>query len=96
MKDEEELAHAQRPTSATTSSTKRTEFDFINLIRQRALSRNRSSEKSTPSSLVLHPSSLMVGIGDDAAIIRESAGRNTLITTDLLIEDIAIPPRRAS
>jgi len=30
----------------------------------------------------------MVGIGDDAAIIRESAGRNTLITTDLLIEDI--------
>jgi len=88
MKDEEELAHAQHPTSSTTSSTKRTEFDFINLIRQRALSRNRSSEKSTPSSLVLHPSSLMVGIGDDAAIIRESAGRNTLITTDLLIEDI--------
>ena len=88
MKDEEELAHAQHPTSSTTSSTKRTEFDFINLIRQRAVSRNRSSEKSTPSSLVLHPSSLMVGIGDDAAIIRESAGRNTLITTDLLIEDI--------
>ena len=29
-----------------------------------------------------------MGIGDDAAVIRQLAGRNTCITTDLLVEDI--------
>lgn len=49
------------------------EFSFINQIRQRA--------KKSSTNLVL-------GIGDDAAIWREHEGRERLITTDLLIEDI--------
>lgn len=50
-----------------------TEFSFIQQIRQQA----RSSQTD-----------LTLGIGDDAAIWRERAGRERLITTDLLVEDI--------
>jgi thiamine-monophosphate kinase len=57
----------------------RSEFDFIQRIRQRA--RNHSS-------LIPHPSSLLLGIGDDAAIIRQQSGREMVVTTDLLVEDI--------
>jgi thiamine-monophosphate kinase len=49
------------------------EFSFINKIRQRAVAASAS---------------LTLGIGDDAAIWREHAGRERLITTDLLIEDV--------
>jgi thiamine-monophosphate kinase len=49
------------------------EFSFIEQIRQRAS--NASAN-------------LALGIGDDAAIWREQAGRERLITTDLLIEDV--------
>ncbi len=56
----------------------RSEFDFIDHIRRRALKH---------SSLIPHPSSLL-SIGDDAAVIRQRAGRETVITTDLLIEEI--------
>ena len=56
----------------------RSEFDFIEHIRRRALKH---------SSLIPHPSSLL-GIGDDAAVIRQRAGRETVITADLLIEEI--------
>src|SRR3954454_2921394 len=61
----------------STEKQQRGEFDYIEKIRKRAAI-TRSSQTS----------SLLRGIGDDAAIIRETAGRNTLITTDLLIEDI--------
>jgi thiamine-monophosphate kinase len=60
-----------------------TEFDFINRIRERVASKEPAS-----SSLITHHSSLLTGIGDDAAVIRQTTGRNTLITTDLLVEDI--------
>jgi thiamine-monophosphate kinase len=40
------------------------------------------------SSLIPHPSSLRQGVGDDAAIIRQFDGRDTVITADLLVEDI--------
>jgi thiamine-monophosphate kinase len=57
----------------------RSEFDFIERIRRRALKR---------SSLITHHSSLDLGIGDDAAVVRQQAGRDTIVTADLLVEDI--------
>jgi thiamine-monophosphate kinase len=78
MKDEE---GQQGNPSATNSPVKaissRSEFDFINKLRQRV-----------GSSGVSHPSSLIAGIGDDAAVIRTLAGKDTVVTTDLLVEDI--------
>jgi thiamine-monophosphate kinase len=50
------------------------EFAFINRIR------NRISKRADPD--------IILGIGDDAAILREQTGRETLVTVDLLIEDI--------
>jgi len=51
----------------------RSEFDFINSLRQRFASSTQS---------------IVVGIGDDAAIFRSSSGKETVISVDLLIEDI--------
>jgi thiamine-monophosphate kinase len=56
------------------------EFDFIEVIRLRAA--------SNISSPITHHSSLLQGIGDDAAALAQKAGRATLITTDLLVEDV--------
>ena len=49
------------------------EFDFIERIRSRIKSQSPD---------------LLLGIGDDAAVLREQVGRETLITTDLLVEDV--------
>src|SRR5262245_41061489 len=62
----------------------RSEFDFINRIRREAL--KRRSQRS------------VVGIGDDAAVLREEPERETLVTVDLLVEDVDFklayaPPR---
>ena len=57
----------------------RTEFDFLERIRQRA---------ERHSSLSSHRSSLSLGIGDDAAVIRQQTWRDTVVTVDLLVEDI--------
>ncbi|MBA2733697.1 MAG: thiamine-phosphate kinase [Acidobacteria bacterium] len=71
----------------------RSEFDFIERIRQRALNQ-REESKGFRSSLIPHPSSLrppsslFLGIGDDAAVIGQQQGRETVITADLLVEDI--------
>jgi thiamine-monophosphate kinase len=51
----------------------RSEFDFINSLRQRI---GCSSQ------------SIVTGIGDDAAVFRNSSGKETVISTDLLVEDI--------
>jgi thiamine-monophosphate kinase len=67
-------------------SSPRSEFDFVQHIRQRA--RNQIERLRDSSSLIPHPSSLSLGIGDDAAIIQQQSGRETVITTDLLIEEI--------
>ena len=53
-------------------STK-SEFDFIDGLRQRAAATGHS---------------LVAGIGDDAAVYRSTAGKETVITADLLVEDI--------
>jgi thiamine-monophosphate kinase len=52
------------------------EFEFIERIRQRA-----ANQRSPASDLV-------VGIGDDAAVWRQQSGRETLVTVDLLVEDV--------
>ncbi|HKQ79813.1 MAG TPA: thiamine-phosphate kinase [Blastocatellia bacterium] len=61
------------------------EFDFIKQIRDQA------AKASAPD--------LILGIGDDAAVLREREGRETLVTVDLLVEEIDFkleyaPPRR--
>ena len=53
-------------------STK-SEFDFIDALRQRAAATGHS---------------LVAGIGDDAAVLRSTPGKETVITSDLLVEDI--------
>jgi thiamine-monophosphate kinase len=51
----------------------RSEFDFINSLRQRVAASSHS---------------IVTGIGDDAAVFRSSAGKETVVSTDLLVEDI--------
>ncbi len=65
----------------------RSEFEFINLIKQRALSRS-SLATDLHSSPVTRHTSLLKGIGDDAAVIRQNAGRDMVLTADLLVEDV--------
>jgi thiamine-monophosphate kinase len=60
------------------------EFDFIKRIRDQAAKRQTAD--------------LVLGIGDDAAILREREHRETLVTVDLLVEEIDFkleyaPPR---
>ncbi|MGB7925682.1 MAG: thiamine-phosphate kinase [Pyrinomonadaceae bacterium] len=56
------------------------EFDFINRIRRRALKQHHTAKDSD--------SSLCLGIGDDAAVVRQFSGRESVITADLLVEDV--------
>src|ERR1700748_3758232 len=66
-------------------SDRRGEFDFIERVRRQELARLDERENS---SLTTHHSSLLQGIGDDAAVIRQRSGFDTVITTDLLVEGI--------
>jgi thiamine-monophosphate kinase len=61
------------------------EFDFIERVRRRELARFASDKHS---SLVTRHSSLLLGIGDDAAVLRPRAGFDLVITTDLLVEGV--------
>lgn len=54
----------------------KSEFDFIKGLREKA------NGETTRKSVV------QVGIGDDAAVIRTQNSQDTVITTDLLIEDV--------
>ena len=76
MRNEEEGQSSQRTAPSTS------EFDFIERIRQRAFQQIKNL------TLIPHPSTLDLGIGDDAAVIRQSSGHDTVVTTDLLVEDI--------
>ena len=51
------------------------EFDFIRRLREQTRSRKHSSR-------------VVMGIGDDAAVISQLANRDVVISTDLLIEGI--------
>jgi thiamine-monophosphate kinase len=59
------------------------EFEFIEKLRARV-----AGNKSSGSSLVTQHSALLQGIGDDAAVIRSATGKDSVVTTDLLIEEI--------
>jgi thiamine-monophosphate kinase len=85
MKDGDE--QGQERTSSSPSAFP-SEFDFIKRLRQRTLLESQSSQ--THQSVIL-------GIGDDAAVVRASFGKDTVITADLLVEDLdfrrtTIPP----
>jgi thiamine-monophosphate kinase len=56
------------------------EFDFIRQLREQIQLRPRSSR-------------LSVGIGDDAAVIRQHSDRDFVLTTDLLVEGIDFHPQ---
>jgi thiamine-monophosphate kinase len=56
------------------------EFDFIRQLREQIRSRQPSSR-------------LSVGIGDDAAVIRQYSDRDFVMTTDLLVEGIDFHPQ---
>lgn len=66
-------------------SSNRGEFDFIERICRQETAR---LDKHANSSLITRHSSLIKGIGDDAAVVRQRAGFDTVITADLLVEDI--------
>jgi thiamine-monophosphate kinase len=70
----------------------RSEFDFIAHLRRLTQKKTGARKASSSSSPVSHPSflpsSLIVGIGDDAAVIRQRAGLDTVITADLLVEGV--------
>ncbi len=82
------------------SGQRRSEFDFIARIRQQTLKSSdtqrdhlsasglNSSHITHLSSLSSHHSSLLQGIGDDAAVIKQRGNFDTVITTDLLVEGI--------
>jgi len=57
------------------------EFDFINKLRRRV-------KDNAASSFIPHSSSLVQGIGDDAAVFKAMAGNDVVVSTDLLVEDI--------
>src|SRR5437763_7205608 len=87
----------RKPSSPNSSSSSRNEFDFIERIRRQELRRLAANKNSSlithhssliNSSLIPHPSSLLLGIGDDAAVIRQRAGFDTVVTADLLVEGI--------
>lgn len=64
---------------------RRSEFDFIESIRRQQLKRSGVPLNSSPAA---HHSSLLQGIGDDAAVIRQRSVFDSIITTDLLVEGI--------
>lgn len=61
------------------------EFDFIERLRRQELTR---FTKGKHSSLITHHSTLIRGIGDDAAVLRPRTGFDLVITADLLVEGV--------
>jgi len=79
-------APSRRKPAAGQKGAGRGEFDFIERLRRAELKRLDSPR--THSSLAAPHSSLLLGIGDDAAVIRQRAGFDTVVTADLLVEGI--------
>lgn len=78
MRDEEEdRARFENRARRSSRNPPRGEFDFINSIRRKALRHRRAFN-----------SSLLHGIGDDAAVIEQRGGFDTVVTADLLVEDV--------
>ena len=87
MRDEEgDVERFSNHPHRSSRTPSRSEFDFINSIRQKAL--RHSQRKSFNSSLRPPPSSLLFGIGDDAAVVEQRGGLDSVVTTDMLVEEI--------
>jgi len=83
MKNEEgKLPDANQPISTAMVQARRSEFDFIEDLRERTTS-SKGSLPITPGHSVL-----ISGIGDDAAVVRNASSKDTVLTADLLVEDI--------
>ena len=65
---------ADPPRHSQSSGPTRSEFDFIKALRQLVPGPDRAS--------------VIVGIGDDAAVIHNNPAKNTIVSTDLLVEDV--------
>ena len=63
----------------------RGEFDFIERLRRRELAR-AGTDKSSPHTS--RHATLVHGIGDDAAVFRQRAGFDTVVTADMLVEGV--------
>jgi thiamine-monophosphate kinase len=61
------------------------EFEFIQRLRRQELTRFATDKHS---SLITHHSTLLKGIGDDAAVLRQRAGFDTVVTADMLVEGV--------
>jgi thiamine-monophosphate kinase len=72
------MANDQHEQANATLAEVPTEFEFIRRLRERATLTAQLSQNNQ----------LATGIGDDAAIVRSSGGKDTVIATDLLVEDI--------
>ncbi len=91
--DDRNKSHKRRPSEKKAS---RSEFEFISILKDR-VAKSQSRARHSDSSLITHhlsrpliphPSSLLHGIGDDAAVISQSRSHDLVITADLLIENI--------
>lgn len=81
-------SEGSRPSRNKSSAPKspQGEFDFIARLRRRE--RAPAVVDNARSTLKARPSSLVAGIGDDAALLRQRAGLDTVVTADLLVEGI--------
>lgn len=78
MRDEvKPKAHSIAVPRSTTNQLHNSEFDFISRIKQRAEAARADKTDG-----------LVYGIGDDAAVLTGRGGRDSVITADLLVEDI--------
>jgi len=66
-------------------TARRGEFDFIERLRRREDALNDGTGTSRSDT---RRSTLLLGIGDDAAVFRQHAGFDTIITADMLVEGV--------
>ncbi|MDQ3668531.1 MAG: thiamine-phosphate kinase [Acidobacteriota bacterium] len=82
MNDEQEQKYEPGSNRSSAAGLSwRSEFDLINYIQRRAAPLPSSESSSQHSDLI-------TGIGDDAAVLKQLTGRETVVTADLLVEDI--------
>lgn len=87
--DDERADGRKRTSRARPSSVKRGargEFDLIESLR--GADARLASTREDAEELAVSRSTLITGIGDDAAVFRSRAGRETVITTDMLVEGV--------
>jgi thiamine-monophosphate kinase len=93
MRDEEGERFRFISSRSSRSPSQRGEFDFIHRIRRRALKaqkliQRRDEAEARLSSFIPHASSLLYGIGDDAAIITHGRRGELVVTADMLVEEV--------